>query len=198
MTTDVIQTAYRRVWWGLLLRGLLALAVGLFILWRPLASIAAFALVIAIWALFSGIAQIVHAFDLRGLYDHWWVLLLSGIVSAIFGIAALRYYPALSLAFVVIWVALWLLLTGIFALYTAALERRADLASWGWTLVVGIVAVVAGIIALLSPGLTVAALVGLLAAFAIVSGIVMLIGAYRLSAARRDVTRAVGSARAGL
>jgi uncharacterized membrane protein HdeD (DUF308 family) len=197
MTTDVIQTAYRRVWWGLLLRGLLALAVGVFILWRPMDSIAAFALVIAIWALFSGIVQIVHAFDLRGLYDHWWVMLLSGLVSAIFGIAALYYYPALSLAFVVVWASLWLILTGIFATYIAILERRVDLSSWGWTLIFGLVAGVAGVIALLSPGLTVSAIIGLIAAFAIVGGIVMLIGAYRLSSARREISGAVGSARAG-
>jgi len=198
MTTDLIQTAYRRVWWGLALRGLLGLALGLFILWRPMDSLAAFALVIAIWALFSGIVQIVHAFDLRGLYDHWWVALLSGLVSALFGIAALYYYPALSLAFVVIWTSLWLILTGVFATYIALLERRVDLSSWGWTLIFGLVAGVAGIIALVSPGLTVSAIISLLAAFAIVSGIVMLIGAYRLSSAKREITGAVGSARAGL
>jgi uncharacterized membrane protein HdeD (DUF308 family) len=197
MTTDMIESGYRRIWWGLVLRGLLALALGLFILWRPLASIAAFALVIAIWALFSGIVQIVHAFDLRRLYDHWWVLLLSGLVSAIFGIAALRYYPALSLAFVVIWVALWLILSGIFGIYTAIMERRLNLSAWGWTLAFGLIVGVAGIIALLSPGMTVAAIVTLIAIVAILSGIVQLVGAYRLSSARHEIAGAVRSARAG-
>jgi uncharacterized membrane protein HdeD (DUF308 family) len=38
--------------------------------------IVSFALVIALWALFSGIVQIVHGFDLRALYDKWWLLVL--------------------------------------------------------------------------------------------------------------------------
>lgn len=197
MTTDMIEAGYRRIWWGLVLRGLLALALGIFIIWRPMTSIAAFALVIAIWALFSGIVQIVHAFDLRRIYDHWWIQLLGGLVSAIFGIAALRYYPALSLAFVVIWAALWLILTGIFAIYTAIMERRIHLAAWGWTLAFGVIAGLAGLFALLSPGMTVAAIIGLLAAFAIIGGIVLLIEAYRLSSARHELAGAVRSARAG-
>ncbi|HEU4587450.1 MAG TPA: DUF308 domain-containing protein [Gemmatimonadales bacterium] len=197
MTTDLIELAYRRTWRGLVLRGLLGLALGLFILWRPLASIAVFALVIAIWALFSGIVQIVHAFDLRGAYAHWWVQLLGGLVSVLFGAAALYYYPALSLAFVVVWIALWLILSGVFAIYLAMLERGLHLSAWGWTFAFGLLACIAGLIALLSPGITVAAIVGLIAAFAIVSGVVLLIGAYRLSSARHDLAGSARSARAG-
>ena len=195
MATDMIQAAYRRAWWALLIRGLLALALGVFILWRPMESIASFALVIAIWALFSGIVQIVHAFDLRALYDKWWLLLLSGVVSAAFGVAALYYYPGLSLAFAVVWVTWWLFLTGALAIYAAVVERRLSL-PWGWTLTFGIVAIVAGIFALMYPPVTLAAIMGLIAAFAIVSGVVLLMGAFRLTSAKHEVIDAVRSARA--
>jgi uncharacterized membrane protein HdeD (DUF308 family) len=195
MATDMIQSAYRRTWWALLLRGLLALALGLFILTRPLDSIASFALVIALWALFSGIVQIVHAFDLRSLFDKWWLLLLSGLVSAAFGVAALYYYPTLSLAFAVVWVTWWLLLTGGLAIYAAIVERRLGL-SWGWTLALGIVSIIAAVFALMSPPVTLAAIMGLIAGFAIVSGVVLLMGALRLTSAKHDVIDAVRSARA--
>src|SRR5580765_2571027 len=144
MTTNVLQSAYRRAWWALVLRGLLALALGILILLRPMDSIASFALVIAIYALFSGIVQIVHAFELRSALPQWWVMLLSGVISTAFGIAALYYYPALSLAFAVVWVAWWLFLTGGIALYAAILERRMGV-SWGWTLAFGILSIVAGV-----------------------------------------------------
>ena len=52
MTTavlDDLKRVYNRAWWALLLRALLALAVGVFIFTRPLDSVAAFALVIAWW-----------------------------------------------------------------------------------------------------------------------------------------------------
>ena len=195
MATDMIQAAYRRTWWALLLRGLLALALGVFIFWRPMDSIASFALVIAIWALFSGIVQIVHAFDLRALYDKWWLLLLSGLVSAAFGVAALYYYPGLSLAFAVVWVTWWLFLTGALAIYAAVVERRLNL-PWGWTLTLGIVSIIAGVFALMHAPVTLAAIMGLIAGFAIVSGAVLLMGAFKLSSAKREVIDAVRSARA--
>jgi len=195
-TDDLIQSAYRRTWWALVLRGLLALALGVFILWRPMDSIASFALVIAIWALFSGIVQIVHAFDLRGLFQQWWVLLLGGLVSAAFGVAALYYYPTLSLAFAVVWVAWWLILSGVLATYAAVLERRVNLSSWGWTLTFGLLAGVTGVLAIMNPPTTVAAIMGLIAGFAIVSGVALLIGAFRLNSAKREITDAVRSARA--
>ena len=88
MSTDLIQSAYRRTWWALVLQGLLGIVVGGVILWRPLESVAAFALAIALWALFNGVVQIVHAFDLRAVFDRWWVLLLGGLVSIGFGLAA--------------------------------------------------------------------------------------------------------------
>ena len=189
MASDVIRTAYRRTWWALVLRGLLAIAVGVFILWRPLDSIASFALVIALWALFIGIVQIVHAFELRSVFANWWVLFLSGLMSAAFGVAALYYYPGLSLAFAVVWTTWWLVITGGFAIYIAVWERSAGL-SWGWTLAFGILSVAAGVFAFMAPPVTLAAILGLIAGFALVSGLLLLIGAFRLSAAKAAVADA--------
>lgn len=191
MTTDLIQSAYRRTWWALVLRGLLGVAVGAVILWRPIESIAAFALLIAIWALFGGITQMVHAFDLRVVFSKWWVLLLGGLLSVGFGIAALYYYPVLSLTFAVVWTAWWFFLTGGIAIYAAMMERQAG-APWGWTFTFGIVTIVAGAFAFVSPPATLAGLMGLLAGFAIVTGIVLLIGASRLASIKREVSGMVG------
>ncbi len=192
MASDVIRTAYRHAWWALVLRGLFGIAVGAFILWRPLDSIASFALVIALWALFIGIVQMVHALELRRVLARWWVLLLSGLVSAAFGAAALYYYPGLSLAFAVVWTTWWLLLTGGFAVYGAVWERSLGL-SWGWTLAFGILSIAAGVLAIMNPPVTLAAIMGLIAGFALVSGVVLLIGAFRLSAAKAAVTDAFGA-----
>jgi len=194
MATNLIHSAYRRTWWALMLRGLLALAVGVFILWRPIDSVASFALVIAIWALFSGVVQIVHALDLRAVYDRWWIPLVSGLVSVAFGLAALYYYPTLSLTFAVVWVSTWLIVAGALAIYAAIVERHFEL-PWGWTLVFGILSIVAGVFALASPPATLAVIMSIIAAFAIVGGVVLLIGAYRLSAAKEDLTEAVRTAR---
>ena len=150
---------------------------------------------IAIYALFSGIVRIVHAFGLRNMFQQWWVLLLSGVVNTAFGIAALYYYPALSLAFAVVWAAWWLFLTGGIEIYAAMVERRLGV-SWGWSMAFGILSIVAGVFAFMSPPATLAAIIALIAGFAILSGIMLLTGAFRLSSAKQEVTNAMRSARA--
>ena len=190
MASDVIRTAYQRAWWALVIRGVFAIAVGALILWRPLDSIAAFALLIAVWALFVGVVQIVHAFQLRPLLSQWWVLLLTGLIGVAFGVAALYYYPGLSLAFAVVWAAWWLFLTGGLAIWVAFVERRLGF-SWGWTLLFGTLTVIAGVFAIMAPPATLAAIIGLIAGFALVSGVVLLIGAFRLSSVKAEVVEAL-------
>jgi uncharacterized membrane protein HdeD (DUF308 family) len=186
MATDLIRSAYRRAMWALLLRGVIALAIGVFILWRPMESIASLALVIALWAMFVGVVQIVHALELRAVLDRWWVLLLAGLVSLVFGIAAIYYYPGLSLAFAVVWFTWWLVLTGVLAIFGGLMEKKLGL-SWGWTVAFGALSLVAAVFALMQPPITLAAIIGLIAGFAIISGVMLLMGAFRLSAIERAI-----------
>jgi uncharacterized membrane protein HdeD (DUF308 family) len=190
MITDDMKSLYNQSKWALIVRGLLGIALGIFIIARPLESVAAFALVIAIWALGDGIISMVHAFELRSVSAHWWVLLLTGLVGTLFGIAALYYYPALSLTFVVLWASLWLITAGVLGAYVAIQERKANL-SWGWTMAFGLFAIAAGVFAMMYPGITLAGLISLIAAFGIVSGVVLLVGAGKMQSFERDVNRAV-------
>jgi uncharacterized membrane protein HdeD (DUF308 family) len=185
IATD-IQNAYNQTKWALLLRGLLSLVVGIVILARPMDSVVALALVIALWSLFDGIVGIVRSFTLRGIVQHWWVLLLAGIVGVAFGIAALYYFPGLSLTFAVAWTAYWLTITGVMAGYIGWQERSAGLA-WGWTMAFAVAAFIAGVIAFMSPAATLATLLGVLAGFAIISGVFLLIGAAKMVSVQQRV-----------
>jgi uncharacterized membrane protein HdeD (DUF308 family) len=196
MAQNIIESAVNRAWWGIVLRGVVALALGIFILARPLESVAAFALVVAIWALVDGLTSIVHSFDLRPYLRQWWLMLLGGIISAGFGVAALYYYPGLSLSFAVVWTAWWLMLTGFVTVY-AAFQQRSTGLPWGWTMAFGVLSVAAGVFALIYQPATLAAIMGFISAFAIVAGIVLLIGAGKLKSAQRDITGAVRTAVGG-
>ena len=186
MITDEIGAAYHRTKGALVLRGLLSIALGIFILARPLSSVAAFALVIAIWALVDGIVNMVHAFDLRNVTSYWTVMLLGGLVSFCFGAAALYYYPALSLSFAVLWAAWWLIIAGVLGIYLAVQELKAQV-PWGWTMMLGVLTLAAGVLAIVYPGITLAALMGMLAGFGILAGIVMLVGAGKMQSLEQDV-----------
>lgn len=193
MLANALNHAYNRMRGGLLLRGLVALALGIFILVRPLDSVAAFALVIAIWAIVIGISHIVDGVELRGTLPHWWLLVVSGLVSAGFGVAALYYYPVLSLTFAVVWASYWLVLTGFLGIYVAFQERRLGM-SWGWTLAFGILGVLAGVYAIAVPPATLAVIMGLMSGFAIVVGIVALLGFFKLTSAKDHITGAASAA----
>lgn len=181
MATEDIRAAYHQAKWTLALRGLIGIALGIIIFARPLASVAALALVIALWAIMDGIARIVQAFEVRSVANHWWLFLVSGLVSLGFGVAALYYHPTLSLTFAVLWAAWWLMIGGVLAGWIAIQEKNAHF-PWGWTLTLGIIAIIAGILELAYPGVTLVVLMGLLAAYGLIGGVVMLIGAGKLQA----------------
>ena len=192
MEQSYLEEVAHRAWWSLVIRGLLAIAVGVLILVRPMESVAAFALVVALWALMQGVVAMVHAFDIRPFAPHWWMLLLSGIIGTLFGLAALYYYPALSLAFVVVWAVWWLAIGGITAIGAALYERRSGL-SWGWTMAWGLIAILTAVIAFGNPPGTLATLMSLIAVFAVVGGIVLLTAAVRVRNAPQRVAHAVRS-----
>ncbi|HEU4994115.1 MAG TPA: DUF308 domain-containing protein [Gemmatimonadaceae bacterium] len=164
---------------SLVLRGILAIVMGVLIIARPGASVAAFALVIAIWALIDGAVLISYAFRLKPIAPHWWALLLAGIVGVAFGGFALYYYPALSLAYAVVWTTVWLVSIGAAAIYAATRERKLGL-RWGWTMAFGVLAVLAGVVAVIYPGATIGALLAIIATFALVAGITMLVAAGKM------------------
>jgi uncharacterized membrane protein HdeD (DUF308 family) len=190
MIGDGIRDIYHQTKWALVLRGVLSLIVGIFILSRPIASVAAFALIIALWAIFDGVVNIVRSFNLRGVVSHWWVMLLTGVISVLFGATALYYFPGLSLTFAVVWTAYLLVASGLMAAFASFQERSVGL-SWGWTLAFGVIAIISGVYAFMNPGATLVPLVTLYATFAIVSGIFLLIAAARMGSLQRDIERAV-------
>jgi len=193
MAQSEIGQAVKRLWWALVIRGVLAIVLGIFIIARPMESVAALALVIAIWAVVQGIVSMVHALDLRTVAPHWWLVLLSGLISTAFGVAALYYYPGLSLTFAVVWTAWWLMLGGIAGISVAVQERRLGM-SWGWTMTLGVLGVAAAIYAFMSPPVTLVALMALISAYAIIGGVLLLVGAYRLRTTADDIQAAVRGA----
>jgi uncharacterized membrane protein HdeD (DUF308 family) len=190
MVSELGHQMYQRTRWSLVLRGLIWLALGILIIVRPLESVAALALVIAIWALVVGISQIVQSFEVRSAVAHWWLLLVSGIISLAFGIAAVIYYPGLSLAFAVVWTAYWFVLTGVLSISISMQERRVGL-PWAWTAFLGAVSILAGLYAFFVPPATLAVIMGLLAAIAIIGGCAQIFGAYALGKVGEPIAAAM-------
>ena len=112
---------------------------------------------------------------------NWWAMALRGLFAVLFGVAAF-VWPGLTLAVLVILWGAYALVDGIFTLIAAF--RAAQMRMTWWPLVVeGILGVAAGVVAFAWPGITALALLYLIAAWAILTGIVEIVAAVRL----RDV-----------
>ena len=76
------------------------------------------------------------------------------------------------------------------AIYTAIQEKKVQM-PWGWTMAFGILSVIVSVLCFISPPATLAAIIAVIAAFAIVGGIVLLVDAYKLSSVKSDLTRRI-------
>ncbi len=112
------------------------------------------------------------------LVRNWWVVLLRGVLGLIIGFIAF-FFPGPTLLSLVTLFALYLIIDGIFAIVSAVRAARHQ-QDWGFLTFEGIVGILAGIIALALPGLTVLVFVGLLAAWAFITGTLELRAAYNL------------------
>jgi uncharacterized membrane protein HdeD (DUF308 family) len=99
----------------------------------------------------------------------WWSLALRGVLAILFGIVALFYTGATLLALVLVF-GVFAVLSGGASIITAVRVGE-DHQRWGWFLVSGIVGIAAGLVSFVWPGITALALVYVIAAWAIVSGI---------------------------
>ena len=115
---------------------------------------------------------------LEDLSSNWWVILLRGIVGVIFGVVAFFSPGATLLALVFVWGA-YALVDGAFALYMTYLAARQQRRWWPY-LLEGLVGIGAGLLAFVLPGITALALLYLIAAWAIVTGIVEIVAAIDL------------------
>ena len=120
--------------------------------------------------------------DTEFLARNWWAVALRGGAAILFGILAL-IMPGVTLAALVLLFGAYGLLDGVFDIVAAA-TGRAGGRPW-WALVVaGLVSIAAGLVAFFMPGLTALALLYLIAAWAIVRGVLEIVAAVRL---RREI-----------
>ena len=114
---------------------------------------------------------------------HWWALALRGVVAILFGLLTFAV-PGITLAVIVILFGAYALVDGFVAIVSAVRAAHGH-GRWGAFLVEGIVGILAGLVTFFMPILTLAVLVYLVAAWAIVTGLLEIVAAFRL---RRYVT----------
>jgi uncharacterized membrane protein HdeD (DUF308 family) len=116
------------------------------------------------------------------LIRNWWAVALRGVAAIIFGILAFAM-PVATLGALVLLFGAYALVDGVFNVI-AAVSGRSGARPW-WALVLsGVVSIAAGLATFFMPGLTALALMYLIAAWAIVTGVLQIVAAVRL---RREI-----------
>jgi uncharacterized membrane protein HdeD (DUF308 family) len=118
------------------------------------------------------------AVDVDGLSRNWWVVLLRGLAGILFGIITF-FAPGITLAALVLVFGAYAFVDGVLTL-VSAIRRRSTTDRW-WILVLeGIAGILVGIATLFVPGITALVLLYLIAAWALVTGVLELAAAIRL------------------
>jgi uncharacterized membrane protein HdeD (DUF308 family) len=111
---------------------------------------------------------------------HWWAIVLRGVIAVLFGVIALAAPVAVMLSLALLF-GIYMLIDGVIGLISSV---RAVVAHghWGALLAEAVLNIIMGLIALLLPGAAVLAFVLLMAAWALISGGLMLAAAVKLHA----------------
>jgi len=107
----------------------------------------------------------------------WWALILRGVVSIIFGVIAIAMAP-MTVAALFVLAGIWLVLMGIGAV-VSGLSARARGHRSGFLVGEGVLTILAGLVVWIWPGLTSVALLFVVAAWAVIVGVMQLSRAFR-------------------
>jgi uncharacterized membrane protein HdeD (DUF308 family) len=113
----------------------------------------------------------------------WWVLVVQGILGILFGILAI-VFPGIALVTLAYLFAAWAIVAGASQLIEGWRVAEARGRSWPFA-VMGVVSIVAGLLAALIPGITILGLVLLLGAWLVIQGVMEVYTAWQI---RREVT----------
>ena len=167
-----------RSWWVLLLRGAAAIIFGVLTWMQPVASAAALVLVFGAYVLVDGLLAIYTAIKSRKQSRHWWLVLIWGLTGVIVGVLT-AINPAVTALVLTIYIGVWALITGVLQV-VAALRLRKEI-DGEWILVLGgLLSVLFGIFVLAQPGAGLMAMMWVLATYAVIFGVLMVILAFKI------------------
>ena len=170
-------------WWVLLINGLCAIVFGVLAYAWPAATLVVLVTLFGVFCIVDGVTALMAAGARDGDRRAWGQLQLIGIVSIAAGVAALAW-PGLTTVALVFVIAAWAIVRGVFEIVAAVRLRR--FINNEWLLgVAGAVSVLFGVALIAAPGAGALALVWLIAAFAAVHGVLLVVLAFKLRGRRQ-------------
>jgi uncharacterized membrane protein HdeD (DUF308 family) len=98
--------------WALLIEGVIGIIAGILTFAWPAMTALVLLYLIAFWAMFTGIFEIIAGIRLRKAIANEWMLLLMGALSLLFGVLIL-FAPGIGALAIVLWIGAYALIFGI-------------------------------------------------------------------------------------
>jgi uncharacterized membrane protein HdeD (DUF308 family) len=184
MTTQLTSDPLARVgrmgrhWGWLLAFGVVTIAAGVCAVVWPGITLLAAAIVFGVQLIVSGIYRLVAAFASEDTTGGTRVLLaLLGILSLIIGLYAIRHV-LLTIVLLALLLGIFWVVNGVIEIFTAASHR--EMSGRGWRAAMGVLSVIAGLVLLAIPAISLITLVIVLSVWLILFGLLEISLALRL------------------
>jgi uncharacterized membrane protein HdeD (DUF308 family) len=104
--------------WAFLIEGVVGIIAGILTFAWPAITAIVLLYLIAFWAIFTGVLEIVAGIRLRKAITNEWLLILMGVLSLLFGVFIL-FAPGAGALAIVLWIGAYALAFGVFLLALA-------------------------------------------------------------------------------
>lgn len=159
-------------WWSYLLRGLLAIALGIVLLLWPAATVGVVTLFVGILAIVDGLFELGMAITMASRKEKVGIVVLKGAVSVLIGILLIAK-TGFTLTLLVVILAIWAIVSG-FVELIAAFEMP-PMSGRSLLGIFGVISIIIGILLIALPLETVYAIIVVLSIFLILGGLLRFI-----------------------
>ena len=165
-------------WWVLVLRGFVSLAFAAVAFLLPKFTFTILVIMLGVFLLADGLLATYSGWRLKGEDKDWWVGVLEGLVGVGLGAATLLN-PEISAALLVLFIALWCLITGAFEIILAYRIRKEIEGEWQLALA-GVVSIALGVLMLVQPNAGAISIAWWIGAYALFFGLLLVALGFKL------------------
>jgi uncharacterized membrane protein HdeD (DUF308 family) len=112
-----------RNWWLVALRGAAGILFGILAFVWPGATLSALIMLLGAYLFIDGITTIAHSIVMRNNVQHWWLELIEGIATVLFGALTL-FWPEITGLLLLSLIAIWSIITGVIEILAALRLRK--------------------------------------------------------------------------
>ncbi|BBX61229.1 membrane protein [Mycobacterium saskatchewanense] len=174
------------LWKSTLVSGLLSLILGVLVLAWPGISVVVAAIAFGVYLLITGIAQVAFAFALHVSAGSRILLFISGAASLILALLAFRHFgQGYAILLLAIWIGVGFIFRGVATTVSAISDP--NLPGRGWSIFVGVISLLAGIVVLASPFESIVTLALVVGVWFVVIGVFEIVSSFGIRKASKTL-----------